>query len=100
MLGVKGSMLHRTLGWIWSIAMVMVAGLSFVFPYVRAGHLSPIHLLSLLVLVSAPLGVLYARRHDIGAHRRTMTRMYMLALIVAGAFTFFPGRLMWRMFFG
>jgi uncharacterized membrane protein len=34
------------------------------------------------------------------AHRHTMTGLFLFGRIVAGAFTFLPGRLMWRLFFG
>jgi uncharacterized membrane protein len=33
------------------------------------------------------------------AHRRAMTGMFVGGLIVAGALTFLPGRLMWAIFF-
>jgi uncharacterized membrane protein len=46
------------------------------------------------------MGVAFARRHNIRAHRRMMTGNFLFGLIVAGAFTFVPGRLMWRVFFG
>jgi uncharacterized membrane protein len=100
MLGVKGTTLHRTLGWIWSLALLTVAAASFLFPAVLAGHFDPIHGLSVVVLVCVPLGIWFARSHRIARHRRMMTNLFMLALIGAGVYTFLPGRLMWRMFFG
>lgn len=100
MTGAKGTTLHRVLGWTWSIAMVVVAGVSFGLPSVWERGFSPIHLLSAFVLVMVPLGVYAARRHDIRAHRIRMTNTFLFGLIVAGAFTLFPGRLMWRVFFG
>jgi uncharacterized membrane protein len=96
----KGGGLHRALGWAWVVAMLTVAISSFLFPWVFKGHLSPIHLLSGWVAIGAPMGVAYARRHDIGGHRRMMTYNFLLGLVVAGAFTLVPGRLMWRVFFG
>ena len=48
----------------------------------------------------AQKAVYAARRHRVAAHRRAMTGMFVGGLIVAGAFTFLPGRLMWAIFFG
>ena len=58
------------------------------------GPWSPIHLLSILVLVTLPLAVLHARRHDIAQHRIAMLTLFTGALVIAGRFTFLPGRIM------
>jgi uncharacterized membrane protein len=64
------------------------------------GPWSPIHLLSILVLVTLPLAVLHARRHDVGQHRRAMLMLFTGALVIAGVFTFLPGRIMHSAAFG
>ena len=100
MFGPKGTTIHRALGWTWVIAMMTTAVSTFFFPWVLRGHVSPIHALSAYVAIAVPMGVAFARRHDIKAHRRMMTGNFLFGLIVAGAFTFVPGRLMWKVFFG
>jgi uncharacterized membrane protein len=100
MLRPKGNTLHRALGWAWVAAMLTTAVSSFLFAAVLKGHLDPIHGLSAYVLLGVPMGLAAARRHDIRSHRRGMTNLFMFGLIVAGAFTFIPGRLMWRVFLG
>ena len=60
----------------------------------------PIHLFSIVVLVTAPLGVWYARRHKVDAHRWTMISIFTGALVIAGAFTLVPGRIMHAVVFG
>jgi uncharacterized membrane protein len=100
MLRPKGRALHRILGWAWVAAMLTTAVSSFLFPSVLKGRLDPIHGLSAYVLLAVPMGLAAARRHDIRSHRRWMTNLFMFGLVVAGAFTFAPGRLMWRMVFG
>ena len=40
------------------------------------------------------------RRKDVKGHRRAMLGVYFGGLIIAGALTFYPGRLMYRLFFG
>jgi len=70
-------------------------GQFLVYPQIRMwGPWSPIHLLSILVLVTLPLAVLHARRHDIAQHRIAMLMLFTGALVIAGGFTFLPGRIM------
>jgi uncharacterized membrane protein len=57
------------------------------------GQLSVIHLLSIVVLIAIPRAILQARRHQIQAHRRTVSLTY-LGLAIAGLFTLLPGRLL------
>ena len=53
----KGTLPHRTLGWIWVGLMAVVAGSSFWIHQIRLlGPWSPIHLLSIFTLVMLPLG--------------------------------------------
>ena len=94
----KGDRLHKALGRIWAAMMLVTAASSFGLHYVTAG-LSPIHALSALVLVSVPLAVRNARRGRIAAHKRAMTIVY-ASLVIAGAFTFLPGRLLGQWLLG
>ncbi len=67
----KGTLPHRTLGWIWVVLMVIVAASSFWIHELRLwGPWSPIHLLAIFTLV------------------------------VAGLFTLMPGRIMHAVVFG
>jgi uncharacterized membrane protein len=50
--------------------------------------------LSIFTLVMLPLAVLRARRHEVQEHRRAMIGIFIGTLVVAGAFTFVPGRIM------
>jgi uncharacterized membrane protein len=63
-------------------------------------HFSPIHLFVLLTLIGVTATVLALRRRNIAAHKRSMVGLYVGALLIAGAFTFVPGRLMYGLFFG
>jgi uncharacterized membrane protein len=64
------------------------------------GSYSPIHILSVVVIVTAPLAVWYAHTGRVKAHRNAMIQLYFLALIGAGIFTLWPGRLMHEAVFG
>ncbi len=97
----KGTLPHRTLGWIWVVLMAVVAASSFWIHQIRlVGPWSPIHLLSIFTLLMLPLGVWRARRHDVNAHRWTMIGIFTGALVIAGLFTFVPGRIMHAVLFG
>jgi uncharacterized membrane protein len=97
----KGTLPHRTIGWIWVALMAVVAVSSFWIHQIRlVGSWSPIHLLSIFTLVVLPLGVRRARHHDVTAHRRIMIFTFAGGLVVAGLFTFVPGRIMHAVVFG
>ena len=91
----KGTLPHRTIGWIWVLLMFAVAISSFWIHQIRlVGPFSPIHLLAIFTLVMLPLGVLHARRHAVLQHHRAMMGIFIGGLVIAGAFTFMPGRIM------
>lgn len=97
----KGTLPHRTVGWIWVALMVIVAGTSFwIHDLHMWGPWSAIHLLSIFTLAVLPLAVLHARRHDVGRHRNAMISLFTGALVIAGLFTFYPGRIMHAVVFG
>ena len=64
------------------------------------GPFSPIHLLSIFTLVTLPLAVMHARRHRVQKHRNAMIAIFTGALVIAGLFTFVPGRIMYAVAFG
>ncbi len=59
----KGTLPHRTIGWIWVVLMAAVAISSLWIHETRMfGPLSPIHLLSIFVPIMLTLAVLHARQ--------------------------------------
>ena len=91
----KGTLPHRAMGWIWIVLMSLVAISSFfIHTICTVGPFSIIHLLSIVTLAILPIGVMRARRRDIRGHRRSMQLLFLGALLVAGVFTFMPGRIM------
>jgi uncharacterized membrane protein len=97
----KGTLPHRTLGWIWVALMAVVAGTSFFIHDIRMwGPWSPIHILSVVSLVMLARGMWYARQHRVTGHRITMVSIFAGALVIAGLFTFVPGRIMHAVLFG
>ncbi|GLR88051.1 DUF2306 domain-containing protein [Bradyrhizobium iriomotense] len=97
----KGTLPHRTIGWIWVALMAIVAASSFWIHQIRlVGPFGPIHLLSIFTLVMLPLAVWRAHTHRVADHRRIMILMFIGALVVAGLFTLLPGRIMHHVIFG
>ncbi|MBZ9760707.1 DUF2306 domain-containing protein [Mesorhizobium sp. CA8] len=96
----KGTARHRALGYAW-VALMLVAISSFWIQQIRLiGLFSPIHLLSILVLVTVPLAAWYAHAHKVAARRGAMIKLYLFALVGAGIFTLLPGRIMHAVVFG
>jgi uncharacterized membrane protein len=97
----KGTLPHRTIGWIWVVLMLTVAVSSFWIHQLRLlGPWSPIHLLSIFTLGALPFAVLAAHRHAVDQHRRAMISIFLGALVVAGLFTLAPGRIINAVVFG
>jgi uncharacterized membrane protein len=91
----KGTLPHRTIGWIWVALMAGVAASAFFIHEIRLwGPWSPIHLLAIFTLAMLPVAVMRAHRHAVKAHRNAMVGLFVGALLVAGAFTLLPGRIM------
>jgi uncharacterized membrane protein len=92
----KGTLPHRTIGWIWVVLMAVVAvSTAFVHTIRLWGPWSPIHLLSIMTLVLLPVAVWRAHMHDVPRHRNAMLGLFLGALVIAGLFTFMPGRIMY-----
>jgi len=97
----KGTIPHRLFGWLWAGLMLTVVLSSFFIHEIRLwGPWSPIHLLSIFTLVMLPMAVWRARRHDVRRHQRAMVGLFAGALVIAGLFTFLPGRIMHAVLFG
>src|SRR3977135_1459881 len=62
----KGTLPHRTIGWIWVVLIAAVAVSSFWIHEIRlVGPWSPIHLLSIFTLVVLPIAVWRAHTHRV-----------------------------------
>jgi uncharacterized membrane protein len=99
----KGTLPHRTLGWIW-VALMAVVAISSFWIHGHSFRLwrswSPIHLLSILTPVMLAVAVIHAHRHHVRAHAITMISIFTGALVIAGLFTLVPGRIMHSVMFG
>lgn len=99
----KGTLPHRALGWVW-VALILIISVSSFWIHGHSWRLwrtwSPIHVLSIFTPLMLLIGVVLARKHDVRAHRITMVSIFTGALVIAGIFTFVPGRIMHEVVFG
>ena len=96
----KGSRFHRALGVLYLGLMTVTAFAAIFIRSLRPGHVSWIHIFVPITLFGVASAIWRVRRKDIQGHRAAMMGVYCGGLIVAGALTFYPGRLMYRLFFG
>ncbi len=100
----KGGNIHRLLGKIYMSLMVLTAIVAL-FMEARVGpkfldHFGWVHLFCLLVLWTVPTALMAIRKGKVKVHRGKMIRLYIGAIIIAGGFTFAPGRYLYQLFFG
>lgn len=98
---VRGSRLHRALGYGWVSLMLVTTLSSFLIsanPII--GRFSWIHGLSVFTTIMVVVAIVMARRGRIEAHRAIMINLFLFALLLTGAFTLLPGRVMHAVFFG
>jgi len=94
----KGTTIHRVSGRSWVAVMLFVAISSF---WIRSdGRFSWVHILSVVLPFLLAMGVWFAATHRVSAHRKTMIGVYLGALVITGAFTLLPERLLGRFVWG
>jgi uncharacterized membrane protein len=96
----KGGKVHMALGRAWVLLMLTVVFSSFFIHTINLwGIWSPIHLLSFATFFSLVYGLAAIRRRNVMRHKRVMQGTYLGALVIAGLFTFLPGRIMYEVLF-
>ena len=97
----KGTRSHKYIGYVWVSLMLFVSVSSFWIHSIKlVGLFSPIHLLSIFTIWSVFEAIRSVRTGNIIKHKRMMSLLYVLALVVTGLFTLMPGRTMNSMIFG
>ncbi|AZQ45240.1 DUF2306 domain-containing protein [Nonlabens ponticola] len=100
----KGTTTHRMLGKIYMSLMFITALITIFMPAMVGptlfNHFGWIHLFTLLTLWTVPTALIAVRKGNIKAHKRKMVLLYIGALLIAGGFTFVPGRYMHELVFG
>lgn len=101
----KGTRRHRLFGRVWVALMAVGATSSFWIAEINQDGLSPIHLLSAWTIISLLGGLVsirFRRRlpNAIRWHKFFMQSLYASGILIAGAFTLLPHRLLGRLSFG
>ena len=96
----KGTIPHRTLGYVFVALMVTVAVTALFIRQINEGSFSLIHIFVPLTLFGVVELSVRARRGLTAKHRWSALGLFFGALIIPGLFSFAPGRLMWHVAFG
>lgn len=99
----KGTPFHKVAGRIYMVLMMVTAIITLFMPS-KIGlqlfnHFGWIHLFSALTIYTVPTAYLAIKKGNVKSHKRKMILLYFGALIIAGGFTFVPGRYMHTLFF-
>ncbi|WP_166963715.1 DUF2306 domain-containing protein [Yeosuana marina] len=99
----KGTTIHVNFGRVYMILMLFTAMVTLFMP----AHVGPkifnhfgwIHSFSFLTIYTIPTAYWAIKKGNVKAHKRKMILLYFGAIIIAGAFTFSPGRYLHDLFF-
>lgn len=104
LLAKKGTSIHRFLGKIYMVLMLITALITLFMPAMVGpqvlNHFGWIHLFSFLTIWTVPTAYTAIRKGNVRAHKRKMILLYFGAILIAGGFTFAPGRYLNELFFG
>jgi uncharacterized membrane protein len=96
----KGARPHRRIGVAYLVLMTVTATAAIFIRELRHGSFSLLHLFVLLTYWGVFGAIWNLRRKNIRGHQRAMIGLYVGGLLIAGGLTFYPGRIMYRVFFG
>lgn len=104
LLAKKGTSIHRFLGKIYMVLMLITALITLFMPAMVGpqvlNHFGWIHFFSFLTIWTVPTAYTAIRKGNVRAHKRKMILLYFGAILIAGGFTFAPGRYLNELFFG
>lgn len=99
----KGTATHRLIGKYYMAIMLITAVIALFMPAkvgpALLGHFGFIHVFCMLVLYSVPAAYFAARKGHLAEHKAHMLSVYVGGILIAGAFTFMPGRLLHKWLF-
>lgn len=100
----KGTNIHKSIGRVYMVLMLFTAIVTL-FMEAQVGptvfnHFGWIHLFSFLTIYTVPTAYTAIKKGNLKVHKRKMILLYFGAIIIAGGFTFMPGRYLHSVFFG
>ncbi len=100
----KGTPIHKGFGRVYMVLMLFTACVTLFMPADVGpqflNHFGWIHSFSFLTIYTVPTAYLAIKKGNVKAHKRKMILLYFGAIIIAGGFTFVPGRYLHNVFFG
>lgn len=100
MFAPKGTIPHRSLGYVWALLMVVTATTAIFIRQINPGGFSFIHIFVPLTFFGLFGVITHARALRTDKHRNAVFGLFFGALVIPGLFAFMPGRLMFQIFFG
>lgn len=99
----KGTPIHKNFGRVYMILMMITAIITLFMP-AQVGlrilnHFGWIHTFSFLTIYTVPTAYSAIKKGNVKVHKRKMIILYFGAILIAGGFTFFPGRYLHDLFF-
>lgn len=99
----KGTLIHKRFGSVYMILMLFTAIVTLFMPAMVGprflDHFGYVHGFSFLTIYTVPTAYLAIKKGNVKAHKRKMILLYFGAIIIAGGFTFAPGRYLNELFF-
>jgi len=100
----KGTPFHKMSGRVYMVLMLITAVITLFMP-AEVGprflnHFGWIHSFSFLALYTVPTAYFAIKKGKVKSHKRKMILLYFGSIIIAGSFTFMPGRYLHSVFFG
>ena len=104
LLSRKGSPLHKVLGKLYMVLMLITGAVTLFMPAVVGpqliGHFGFIHLFSLLTFFAVYSAWTGIRQGNVRRHAQAMVGLYIGGVLIAGAFALMPGRQLHQWLFG
>tara|TARA_R110001606_G_scaffold35699_1_gene103428 strand:- start:140 stop:523 length:384 start_codon:yes stop_codon:yes gene_type:complete len=99
----KGTKIHKNFGRVYMVLMMITATVTLFMP-AEVGptifnHFGWIHSFSFLTIYTVPTAYIAIKKGNVKAHKRKMILLYFGAIIIAGGFTFVPGRYLHELLF-
>lgn len=98
MLSRKGTRIHKLIGRVFALLMVVTAISAIFIRAINEGSFSWIHIFVPITFIGLYQAISAIRKGDIKAHRRHVKGLFFGALLIPGLFAFMPGRTMWMLF--
>jgi uncharacterized membrane protein len=107
LLSKKGTKTHKRRGYIWLGLMLLISLTAIFIQEINPGSYSLIHLLIPWTIFSIIFGIYAIKKFKVNKnkvwrnlHQWTMIGLFFGALVIAGAFTLMPGRMLNEIMFG